>query len=657
MRRLAWVVLATVACVYRNIGFEPSDYAFLLSAQASGDPPKITISWPQKQVFSISVKRKRIGDTDWGPTFAKLKGAATTFEDDTIERGVAYEYQFSAMLKKPDDNEDEDAATAADPEPIAYGYICAGAEVPAVESRGKIALLVDNRFSDELRDELETLRKDLIGDGWSVVRHDVSLTNSIQEIKALIKADYAADAQHMRAVFLFGHVPVPYSGLLNPDMHAEHIGAWPADVFYGDVDGLWTDESANKTDCEFDLNNNIPGDGKFDQSQIPSAVELEVGRVDMWDLPSFAPLTESALLRNYLRKDHEFRHTIARAPTRGLIRDNFGIVQDDAPAVDAWRAFPALFGPNSCIEVGPDEFFPTLRTNRYLWAFGCGGGDRDKADGVGWTEDFAAQNPQAVFYLLHGSWFGDWNTSDNFLRAAIATPNDGLVSIWSSLPHWFFHHLAMGETIGFATRLIQNNQNGLYQNDPNYSAGQVHISMMGDPTLHPFPVAPPANVRVRRGAKLQIQWDPSSNFVAGYNVYRATSFDASFEKLNVAPITNLLFETDAPPSGHYIFMVRATTLQTTGSGTFWNLSQGAFADYDLAAQFQSIIVQPILTASGAFEFQATGFPNRPFTVESRAPEAMWTTLASGTSPDDGVVTYRETISPTNPAAFYRVTWK
>ena len=47
-------------------------------------------------------------------------------------------------------------------------------------------------------------------------------------------------------MFLFGHVPVPYSGDIVPDGHApDHQGAWPCDGFYGDMDGLWTDCSVN----------------------------------------------------------------------------------------------------------------------------------------------------------------------------------------------------------------------------------------------------------------------------------------------------------------------------------------------------------------------------------------------------------------------------
>lgn len=42
-------------------------------------------------------------------------------------------------------------------------------------------------------------------------------------------------------------VPVAYSGDINPDAHNDHKGAWAADIFYGDLDGRWTDTLINNT--------------------------------------------------------------------------------------------------------------------------------------------------------------------------------------------------------------------------------------------------------------------------------------------------------------------------------------------------------------------------------------------------------------------------
>lgn len=570
MRKLNWL-LAAACLILQNIsssGLDAPDYAFLLSAQVAANPPRIAISWPAKDTPAIYVRRKLVTDRYWGPAVTTLPGNATSFVDSNVEAGAAYEYEFKAQIAELPENQ------------FAYGYIAAGAQLPAVEKRGKVALIVDSTVAAGLGGELETLRLDLIGDGWNVVRHDVSRYSSPPEVKAVIKADYDADRENMRAVFLIGHVPVPYSGLINPDMHVNHLGAWPADVYYGEMDGSWTDFSVNKNDCEYADNNNVPGDGKFDQATIPGEVELEVGRIDLSNLPAFAPRSEIDLLKNYFRKNHAFRVGALSAPARGLVRDNFGVISEDAPATDAWRSFPNMLGLQNVQEIGPDTFFPILNSQAYLWAYAGGGGDWEKADGVGSTTDFVTGDPKAIFYLLHGSYFGDWNNQDNFLRAALATPNYGLVSIWSSLPHWYFHHMALGETIGYATRLTQNNREGVYRNQEDLSIGEVHTSMMGDPTLRAFPIAPPTNPRLSETDVLTLNWDASPQAVEGYNVYWARSFEGPWSRMNRRTVTGTSFEQSIPSSGHYVYMVKAAALQTTGSGTFNNLSQGIFIEYD-----------------------------------------------------------------------------
>src|SRR5205807_7399155 len=119
-----------------------------------------------------------------------------------------------------------------------------------------------------------------------------------------------------RAVFLFGHVPVTHSGWYAPDGH--HLRAFPADVFYGDLDGEWTDEMGVNFEPPRPETRNYPGDGVYDQSRIPSPVELEVGRVDLFNMPSFLPKTEKDLLRQYLDKDHRYRRGLLKVEAKGL---------------------------------------------------------------------------------------------------------------------------------------------------------------------------------------------------------------------------------------------------------------------------------------------------------------------------------------------------
>ena len=60
---------------------------------------------------------------------------------------------------------------------------------------------------------------------------------------------------------LLGHVPVPYSGSINPDGPPDHFGAWATDAYYAELNGAWTDTSVNTTVASRAENRNIPGDG------------------------------------------------------------------------------------------------------------------------------------------------------------------------------------------------------------------------------------------------------------------------------------------------------------------------------------------------------------------------------------------------------------
>src|SRR5262249_3568548 len=147
-----------------------------------------------------------------------------------------------------------------------------------------------------------------------------------------------------------------------------------------------------------------------------------------------------------------------------------------------------------------------LNHDEYLWSYASGAGSYTGAAGVADVSHFLVYDAKVVFAMLFGSYFGDWDSPNNFLRAPLAVSSYTLTSVWAGRPDWYFHHMGLGETIGFSTRLTQNNT-GLYQ--PNYRTvgqiiglaydnflNQVHISLMGDPTLREQPIAPPTSLTV-----------------------------------------------------------------------------------------------------------------------------------------------------------------
>src|ERR1041384_3840532 len=244
-------------------------------------------------------------------------------------------------------------------------------------------------------------------------------------------------------------------------------------------------------------------------------------------MPAFGK-SETELLQRYLDKDHAFRHRALEVERRGLICDKFGDFRGEAFCSSGWRNWAPL-GAGS-----------------YLVAQGSGAGGYQSCAGVGTTADFAAKPTRAVFTILFGSYFGDWDSRDNLLRAPLASESHGLAAVWAGRPPWYLHPMGLGETIGHAARLTQNNR-GLYVPTGGFPHA-VHVALMGDPTLRLHMVAPPSAL-TRTGDTLS--WKASPGGEVPYPVSAAANEKAPFVRLTEAPIK----ETTFPPKSAGLFMV------------------------------------------------------------------------------------------------------
>jgi hypothetical protein len=530
-------------------------YAVQISATVQSSPPRIILQWEPDPygARSYTVYRKGKNAKSWG-TGTVLPGKATGFTDANVLPGLTYEYQ---VIK-------------AGQGYTGYGYIYSGIAAPLNDARGKLILVVANTYAADLATELATLKSDLVGDGWQVIRRDVSPADSPTRVRSLIAAIYNADPLNVRAVFLFGHIPIRRAGTLEYDGHGER--PMPADTFYADVNGNW---SSNP-------------------SYLPSDAELMVGRVDFFDMPgltaSMAWPSELDLLRNYLNKDHAWRHKLFTVPRRALMGNRVGDEGGLAAAASGYRNFTPLLGPGAILEANVEDnatvserWISVLSSGQFLWAYGNGGGGASSMSQLGthglyndvWTSDIIEQDAQAVFSMLYGSHLGEWDTTDNIIRAMLGT-SVGLTACMGGKPHWYFHHMGLGEPIGFSARVTMNNNN-VYKSQLNPFRRGVHIGLLGDPTLRLDPLAPPSNlVAIRSGANVVLTWSSSPELVAGYHVYRAARPNGPFKRLTPRLLKSSQF-TDLNQTLAATYMVRAIRLQATPSGTYWNPSQGIFA--------------------------------------------------------------------------------
>ncbi|MDR3681399.1 MAG: T9SS type A sorting domain-containing protein [Flavipsychrobacter sp.] len=531
-----------------------ADYAVQVTATVQQSPAQIQLHWKRVTFTNPTyyVFRKAQNATSWGSSIATLPTTDSVYTDVNVVAGNTYEYQVFALGSF-----------------ASYGYVFAGINVPPIHNRGVLLLLVDSMFTDSCKNELNTLMNDISGDGWQIVRHDIARTTNDTTIFNTIAKDYATYS-NVNAALILGHIAVPYSGDLNPDGHAAHLGAWPADVYYATLGGPWTDNTVFDTSAGFAANKNIPGDGKWDQTLIPSAVQLQISRIDFYNMPVFTK-TEVQLMKSYLNKDHQYKMDSLNIIHRALINDNFGAFNGEAFAANGWRNFPPLVGAGNVTAL---PFIATLNDSSYQWAYGCGGGSFSSASGVGSTTDFTTNNINAIFTMTFGSYFGDWNTPNNFLRAPLCSNVPALTNCWAGRPNWFVHHMALGQNIGYSTMLTQNNST-LYS-PPNYAANAIHIALMGDLTLRTDYVKPPANLVIASvaGGSAVITWQPSPDAgVSGYYIYRADSLFGNYQLLNTVAVSSM-FTDSFGISGLKYYMVRPAKLTQTPSGSYYNLGIG-----------------------------------------------------------------------------------
>lgn len=572
----------------------PRDYTVPLRASFDAASGSITLTWPKHadgKVYEIYRKGAMAANFPAEP-LAVLDSTATSYVDTGLTQHAGYEYRILLLSRRFLRN---DSVTK---QPVyaqwyGTGYIVAGAKV-IPNDRGRVLVLVDSTMTQPLADQIDRLLADLRNEGWNassiaVPRAETFDGAKVLQVRNLIKDEHKEEP--LSAILLIGRVPIPYSGNMAPDGHMpDHLGAWPADGIYGDINGVYNDATVNNNNTSRPVNANLPGDGKYDPSIFTTPLEIPVGRVDFFDMPAFT-VSEIDLLKRYLDKNHAFRTNAWRVRSGGIIDDNFG-TYGEVFAASAWRSF-VVFGGDTAVRTG--DFFGDLAgPTTYQFAYGCGGGTNTSAGGVGTTDDMAAKPVHAIFTLLFGSYFGDWNTRNNFLRASIATDPRALTCGWSGRPHWYLHHMAMGEPIGHSVRLSQNNQTVVNSALGNYipnimytsqgsgiaSAGDrgVHIALMGDPTLRaemiPVPAVATATSSTEYPNKVNLSWTPPASPVDGYLVYRAKGNDTKFTRITPTPLTETTFQDSLRNEGPVRYRIVTLSLRSSASGTYYDMGPG-----------------------------------------------------------------------------------
>ena len=220
------------------------DRAVEVNASVQETPPAITLQW-NATGYPVTGQKvfRRLKDRSAGWNWRARK-RRHELRGQHRSAGVTYEYRVSRALNGGPGT--------------ANGYLHAGIRVPLVAERGRVILLVDDTMAGAARRGALPLcqrpARRRLGSGAAGRGAHRECDQRPRRHPGDLPGRPGEDA----ALILFGHVPVPYSGDSAIDGHPDHFGAWPTDVYYGDMDGTWTD-SVNDTGASGTRNDNMPG--------------------------------------------------------------------------------------------------------------------------------------------------------------------------------------------------------------------------------------------------------------------------------------------------------------------------------------------------------------------------------------------------------------
>jgi len=581
-------------------------------AEIDENAPSITLRFLFAGDFNIY--RRVYGETEWGaPLVASTGPDTTSWTDNNVTPGVAYEYGV------------HDATTDFTYQGK-YGYVTAGIEVDQANPRGTMILVVARNVFEGNDDRLKRLTEDLVGDGWKV--RTVTTTSyhtniwawdgwggeelhghdGIWDVRRKIQAIYDENPDETKMIYIVGHAPFPMTGTSvgHPDGHGSR-GPYVTDFFYGDVDGLWTDTKTSPTSASGSSSNddalslpNVPGDGLFDQNNLPSQLEMGVARMDPFRLSGG---DDATLMGIYLDKAHAYRHDEPYGMAGAEVRPGKRAIQRNNPggqtgAIATGLQFMALFGPDLVDDYVNSSNLPTavapntssdvqyiVDNGPYLYYGANSGGPPGT--------DFGSAAPHR--YSMQ-SWWGDWWIFESSREDMTNPDNQSLTWIYTGRfdTQHMLHPLGIGAPFGEALKISFNYEFYEYLNGEhpaerfglNTTEREFVHTFVGDPTLRLFPAPPPTNLTATvNGNDVDLSWSAPYDVtnLEEYRVYRANDIMGDFTEIARGVTGTTLTDTGAP-AGPKTYMVQAVHLTETGSGSYLNNSQGAFASVGLTIE-------------------------------------------------------------------------
>ena len=503
--------------------------------------------------------------------------------------------------------------------------------------RGRALLLVDREIAPRITEALAGYRRDLIADGWEVLQTEVDRHidwengdwkcqkydalavpenhRRLLKTKDIIRRNTEGHRDRTNVVVLIGHVTIPFSGWAAEDGHLDckdpagiHLGAWTADLFYGDLTPGWTDSTNHTTgcpDCErsqcaFCVLSNTAGDGRWDQNFLPregprqgAVIEVPISRIDFARLNNFdselAALQskprdsvgiEIALLERYFDKLHRYRR--GQLPFRNQAEGYAGVftshVEDNlrhiAPRLWSVAPLPASQFQTDLFHAGEPVRWGFHTDYSHFGVIGQPGaaksGHSHFSRNIAWQR--SGDMPRAAFLFSFGSFQAQWfsNYGEDVLRTCLAAPDSTLI---------------VGCAIGFRPWITDRVHAGAplhtLLTDSAERHGEVNarlVFLLGDLCLREDPIHPTGSLSVQTSVTgTQLSWTLSPDADIGYRITAADSLDAAlWSPIAMPPRGSSLWRLSENRPKGTVFRIQAEGTRTNLSGRYRQWSAPVF---------------------------------------------------------------------------------
>ncbi len=564
-----------------------------------------------------------IARKSWGPNptaweIIDRDARTSVFTDTTVRPGQTYGYRVLRNGRPPLE-------------------LCVAHDTPPPADRGRALLLVDETLAERLTGSLARYRADLIADGWEVVQHRVPRhvdadpqdfdcrrydaealprnKANLLAIKALIRREYEAHPGRTQVAVLIGHPTIPQSGWAAEDGHVNcqdpagiHLGAWPADLFYGDLTGTWTDTQSFKTgcpdcprsQCAYCILGNEAGDGRWDQNELPrepdgsaGRIEVPLGRIDFARLshfdsrfadlkgnPKSALEVEVALLDRYFDKVGRYRRgllpfqdsAIGYANVLGALVDR-NLVHI-APRLGQMEPLTSAAWNTDLFQEGPSIRWGFQTDYSHFGVLGMTGaakpGHSHFAKNVAWKRP--GDIPRVAFLFAFGSFLGQWYSGygEDFLRTCLATENSVLLAgtAYAFAP-WITDRVHAGAPVH---ALLTDSA------ERNASVNARLTFLLGDPCLLEHPLQAPSAFKAKNQAGVtELTWNASPEAPGGYRIDSGPANDSAlWTQVQELPPETTRLRLESSASGK-IFRLRGLGTVTNGSGRYRQWTAPSYA--------------------------------------------------------------------------------